>query len=109
MPGLAALVPFEEKLHRFFLSKGLPQVAGNIDSISSRQCSAVRRAGSSKLQASRSIRVQSKSPSRSRAWRDEQRGVQPRPPRQPAIELRARDQERLEPPVSALLHQLFAL
>src|SRR5271163_3826240 len=107
-PGLAALVPFEEKQHRFFLSKGLPQVAGNIDSISSRQCSAVRRAGSARLRASRSIRVRSESPSRSKAWRDERLGVQLRLPHQPAIEPRARDRERLDPPVSARRHELCA-
>src|SRR5258707_4192871 len=101
MPGLAALVPFEEKRHRFFLSKGPPQVAGNIDSISSRQCSAVRRAGSATLRASRSIRVRSESPSRSRAWRDELPDAQLPPPHQPAIELRAPDRETLDQPPSA--------
>src|SRR5207237_8855566 len=30
MPTLAFLVPFGEKLHRFFLSKGRPQVAASI-------------------------------------------------------------------------------
>src|SRR5277367_3689259 len=108
MPSPAALVPFEEKQRRLFLSKGLPQVAANIDSISSHQYSATRRAISARLPASRSIRVRSESPSRSKAWREEQLGVQLRPPRQPAIELLARDRERRDPPVSARCRELCA-
>src|ERR1700731_2394066 len=94
--------------HRLFLSRGPQQVEGNIDSISLRQCSAARRAGYARLRASTSIRVRSESPSRSRAWRDERPGEQLRPPRQPAIELRARDRERLAPPVSTRRHELCA-
>src|SRR5208282_4736396 len=109
MPGLAALVPFEEKQHRLFLSKVPPQAAANIDSISSRQCSATRRAIFARLRASRSTRVRSESPSKSKAWRDERLGVQLRLPHRPAIEPRARDRERLDPPVSARLHELCAL
>src|SRR5271156_6455088 len=109
MPGLAVLVPFEERQRRLFLSKGPPQAAANIDSISSRQCSATRRAIFARLRASRSTRVRSESPSKSKAWGDDRLGVPLRPPHRPERDPPARDRKSLAPPVSARLHELCAL
>src|ERR1700735_1815409 len=96
MLSLALLVTVEESPHRFFLSKGRPQAQASIDSISSRRCWAVRRAGSAGPGASRSIRVRLESPLRNMAWRDEQPGEPLRLLLQPAIAPSGRVRGRLD-------------
>src|ERR1700722_19288377 len=100
MPTLARLAHAEEKPHRRFPSEWHRRAAASIDSISSRRCWAVRRARSSRLRASTSIRVRSESPSRSMAWQDERPGEQLRLPLQPAIAPSGRVREKLDLRVS---------